>query len=294
MAKKVRGHRANKPNDSFGTIGSETLYRGKYKEEVYQEDDEETTEVEAQAEEPETEESNESFVETKKESSDHDYKKRYDDLKRHYDDKVRSFKEREKELEAAMSQQSSKQNISLPKTAEELEKFREEYPDVYGVVETIATMKAAETSSGLEQELEVMREREKESQVQSAYRELLNNHPDFDEIKTDETFLSWLQEQPESISDGIYKNNTDARWASRVLDLYKADQGISRKKQSKSNEAAATAVRAPKAKDVTAEAKGDKKIWKASQIGKMKPWEFEKMEAELDAARAEGRIDYNS
>jgi hypothetical protein len=26
----------------------------------------------------------------------------------------------------------------------------------------------------------------------------------------------------------------------------------------------------------------------------MKPWEFEKAEAELDAARAEGRIDYNS
>ena len=27
MAKKVRGHRANKPNDSFGTINSETLYK---------------------------------------------------------------------------------------------------------------------------------------------------------------------------------------------------------------------------------------------------------------------------
>jgi hypothetical protein len=26
----------------------------------------------------------------------------------------------------------------------------------------------------------------------------------------------------------------------------------------------------------------------------MKPWEFEKMEAEIDSARAEGRIDYNS
>ena len=122
----------------------------------------------------------------------------------------------------------------------------------------------------------------------------MNNHPDFDEIKTDEKFLSWLQEQPESISDGIYKNNTDARWASRVLDLYKSDHGISKKKQSKSIEAAATAVKAPKAKDVTAEAQGEKKIWKASQIGKMKPWEFEKIEAELDAARAEGRIDYNS
>ena len=293
MAQKVRGHRANKPNDSFGTINSETLYRGKYKEEVYQDDDEETTEVEAQTETEESE-SNSSFVEAKQESpSDHDYKKRYDDLKRHYDDKVRSFKEREKELEAAMSQ-ASQSNISLPKTAEELEKFKEEYPDVYGVVETIASMKASERSQTLQQEIETLREREKETQVQSAYRELLNNHPDFDEIKTDEKFLTWLQEQPESISDGIYKNNTDARWASRVLDLYKADQGISKKKQSKSTEAAATAVRSPKAKDISSEASGDKKIWKASQIAKMKPWEFEKHEAELDAARAEGRIDYQS
>lgn len=294
MAKKVRGHRANKPNDSFGTINSETLYRGKYRDEVYEEDDQETSEVEAQQEEAEEQESNESFVETKQETSpDHDYKKRYDDLKKHYDDKVRSFKEREKELESAMSQ-ASQSNISLPKTAEELEKFKEEYPDVYGVVETIASMKASERSQTLEQEIETLREREKETQVQSAYRELTRNHPDFDEIKTDEKFLTWLQEQPESISDGIYKNNTDARWASRVLDLYKADQGISKKKQSKSNEAAATAVRSPKAKDISSEATGDKKIWKASQIAKMKPWEFEKHEAELDAARAEGRIDYQS
>lgn len=294
MAKKVRGHRANKPNDSFGTINSETLYRGKYRDEVYEEDDQETSEVEAQQEEVEEQESNESFVETKQEtSSDHDYKKRYDDLKKHYDDKVRSFKEREKELESAMSQ-ASQSNISLPKTAEELEKFKEEYPDVYGVVETIASMKASERSQTLEQEIETLREREKETQVQSAYRELTRNHPDFDEIKTDEKFLTWLQEQPESISDGIYKNNTDARWASRVLDLYKADQGISKKKQSKSNEAAATAVRSPKAKDISSEATGDKKIWKASQIAKMKPWEFEKHEAELDTARAEGRIDYQS
>ena len=39
---------------------------------------------------------------------------------------------------------------------------------------------------------------------------------------------------------------------------------------------------------------GNKKIWKASQIAKMRPWEFEKMEAELDLARQEGRIELNS
>ena len=46
--------------------------------------------------------------------------------------------------------------------------------------------------------------------------------------------------------------------------------------------------------NLTSEASGDKRIWKASQIARMKPWEFEKVEAELDAARAEGRIDLNS
>ena len=52
-------------------------------------------------------------------------------------------------------------------------------------------------------------------------------------------------------------------------------------------------VSTPAAKEV-ASVPGEKRIWKASEIGKMKPWEFEKVETELDAARAEGRIDYNS
>jgi len=292
MAKqKVRGHRANKPNDSFGTVNDEGLYRGKYRDEVY-EDDDDNVEVEAQQEEPEEKEAT-SFVQGSEER-DHDYKKRYDDLKRHYDEKVQAFKQREKEMEQAMQSAAASQNITLPKSPEELERFKQEYPDVFDVVETIATLKAQERASGLEQEIEVIREREKELKVQSAYRELMNNHPDFNEIKADEAFLAWLDEQPESISDGIYKNNTDARWASRVLDLYKADQGISTKKRTKSNEAAAAVIRSPKAKDISSEATGDKKIWKVSQIARMKPYEFEKLESELDAARAEGRIDYNA
>jgi len=290
MAKQVRGHRANKPNDSFGTINNETLYKGNYRSEVYKDDEEDTPEVEASEEAEVTGKNEESFVESKQESPNHDYKKRYDDLKRHYDSKLSEFETEKQQL----LQASQQNNVPLPKTVEELEKFREEYPDVYGVVETVAAMQAEERTKQLQSELQEIQEREKETVVQSAYRELMNNHPDFNEIKEDEKFLTWLGEQPESISDGIYKNNTDARWASRVLDLYKADAGISKKRQAKSNEAAATAIKSPKAKDVSSEATGDKKIWKASQIAKMKPWEFEKHEAELDQARNEGRIDLNS
>ena len=48
---KARGHRANKVNDSFGTINNDALYKGKYREEVYKEDDEETN-VETQEADP--------------------------------------------------------------------------------------------------------------------------------------------------------------------------------------------------------------------------------------------------
>ena len=43
---KPKGHRANKPNDSFGTVNDDSLYRGKYREEVYKDEDEEVVEAE--------------------------------------------------------------------------------------------------------------------------------------------------------------------------------------------------------------------------------------------------------
>ena len=287
MAKKVRGHRANKPNDSFGTINSETLYKGNYRPDVY-EDEEDTPEVEASedTEQPEAT----SFVETKEESPNHDYKKRYDDLKRHYDAKLAEFQDEKRQLEVA----TREANVPMPKTVKELEQFKAEYPDVYGVVETVAAMQATERTSKLQEELDTIKEREKETVVQAAYRELTANHPDFDSIKSDEKFLAWLNEQPDTISDGIYKNNTDARLASRVIDLYKADAGISKKKTTKANNDAASSVRAPKARDITAEQSGEKRIWKSSEIRSLKPHQFEKLEAELDLARNEGRIDMNN
>jgi hypothetical protein len=303
MAKKVRGHRANKANDSFGTINNDNLYKGKYREEVYEDDDDE---VEAQSDaDPEEvsatqqDETGDSFVQTKTEEPEesHDYKKRYDDLKRHYDAKVNEFKQEIDDLKSAVRSRDVEMpnSIAMPKTVEELQAFKEQYPDIFEVVQTVSAMQAQSQVSQLQEEIGVIKEREKSMEKQKAYAELLRLHPDFDEIKADEDFLSWLDEQPESLSDGIYKNNTNARLAARVIDLYKADKGISKKPKqtrSKDNDAAAAVTRQAPKELSTRDGKG--KIWKASQIGKMKPWEFEKHEAELDAARAEGRIDYNS
>jgi len=295
MAKQVKGLRANKPNDSFGTINEPNLYRGKYREDVYKDDDEEQqTEQEAKQAETDTSEeatpSGDSFVDTKEEDGTV-YKKRYDDLKRHYDKKLEEWKKEREALEVA--NKVSDTGVQVPTTPEEVMEFKQKYPDVYKVVESVASMQAEQRAGDLRGEINSLKKREEDLIVQNAYKELLRVHPDFQEIKTDEKFLQWLDEQPKSISDGIYKNNKDAKWASRVLDLYKADVGI-KKEPKQTTKSAAEAVRTTKAKEITTNANANKKVWKGSDIARLKPWEFEKLEADIDLARKEGRIDMNS
>lgn len=293
---KQKGHRANKPNDSFGTINDDNLYRGKYREEVYKDDDDEVTTAEDPSKEEATPEKqeDESFAKPQ-EGSDTDYKKRYDDLKKHYDSKLEEWKQEREEL--AKAQQAGRDSgltaSELPKTPEDLEAFKAKYPDVYAIVETVSSMQAQSKLESLKKEVESLKGREQQLEVQSAYKELLNAHPDFPELKTDEKFLMWLDEQPSSIADGIYKNNKDSKWAIRVVDLYKADHNIGKKTRKSKDADPAAMVAKPAAKDVVGEAQPDKKIWTASEIGRLKPWQFEKLEAEIDAAKNEGRIDYS-
>ena len=125
-----------------------------------------------------------------------------------------------------------------------------------------------------------------------AEKELLSLHPDFIDIKDSPEFLSWLDDQPASIADGIRKNRTDAKWASRVLDLFKIDNNISQKKRGRPKksdvESAAEAV--TKTEKVTVSPEGEAKIWTSEEIAKLKPHQFEKLESEIDKASREGRI----
>ena len=298
MAKKVRGHRANKPNDSFGTVNNESLYKGKYREEVYQ-DDEEQDETEqdqelAASEEEATEEQatpQENFADPQP-SNEPDYKKRYDDLKRHYDGKLAEWRDEKADLEAKFA---SIQPLPSGGANLDLEQFQSQYPDVYAAIQRISSTQSEARVRNLEGELEEIKKREKGLEKQKAYEQLLRLQPDFDTLKESEDFTSWLKEQPDSISDGVYNNATDAQWASRVVDLYKSDKGLTKKSSTRTRKKsdAAMSVSKTAAREVSTES-GEKRTWKASEMGRMKPWEFEKLEQELDAARAEGRIDYNN
>ena len=301
---KVKGVRANKPNDSFGVINDKNLYRNKYREDVYKDDEEQPEETQDPTPEVATQEkarpSENSFVEAKQtEEQDHDYKKRYDDLKKHYDAKLGEFKSEREQLVAELNTfkqhtQELPRGATPPKTLEELEEFKEKYPDVFEVVETVAGVQTEAKVAKLRQDLESVKQREKTLEKEKAFEELLRLHPDFNDLKRDEKFLNWLDDQPQQLSDGIYKNNTDAKWAGMIISLYKSETGVSTKKPTRSRESDAAATVARQQPKEVATKDSTKKIWKGSDIAKMKPWEFEKLEKEIDLARQEGRINMNS
>jgi len=298
MAKQVKGARANKPNDSFGVVNNSNLYRGKYREEVYK-DEEEVVDEEQQEQSDPTEEvatqkeaeQSESFVSPEKKESV-DFKKRYDDLKKHYDSKLNEWRLEKQHLS---DQIESFQPKAEEQVDSDLTNFKTQYPDVYDAIDRISTSKSDIRVKKLEEELSVLKEKEAKLEKDKSYQELLRLQPDFDDLKTTDKFLKWLDSQPTSISDGIYNNNTDAKWASRVIDLYKADVGSpKRSKVINKSKDAAMSVSKTTTTDVATSDQNNKKIWKGSDIARLKPWEFEKVEAEIDLARQEGRIDMNS
>ena len=215
------------------------------------------------------------------------YKKRYDDLKKHYDNKLNEFKIREQELiEEATKNRTEYQ---APKTEEELEEFKKNYPDVYEVVETVAHMQSESKAKVLEERLSKLQQREQELIRKDAEKRLMDRHPDFEDIRNSDDFHSWAKEQPDSIQKWIYSNADDADLASRALDLFKKDLGIEPVKTKSSSKTKQSAADMVSTKTTTVEPK-QQKVWSEREIAAMSMDEFDKYEEEISNAMQEGRI----
>ena len=270
--------------------GRSTMYQNSYRKDLDKEVEDPRQAVE---DTPEATPQETGFINNNETQPNHDYKKRYDDLKTHYDRKQNESKQKTEELEAKLRLAEKNQamaNYTPPKTDDELKSFKEKYPDVYDVVETISQKQASRQVESLQEEVKSLRKREEDLVVQSAYGELVNAHPDFTQLKDSQEFIDWLNTQPASISDGVTKNSKDSKWAIRVVDLYKADNGLSKSKPS-SITSAAQSVTKTKAKSVNVSGDTNKKIWKQSEIQKMSSRTYEKFENEIDIAFKEGRVD---
>ena len=217
-----------------------------------------------------------------------DYKKRYDDLKKHYDSKLNEFKSREQELIEEAT--SNRTEYKAPKSPEELEEFKNNYPDVYEVVETVAHLQSETKAKVLEERLSKLQERENQLVRQSAEKRLMERHPDFEDIRNSDDFHGWAKEQPKSIQDWIYSNASDADLASRALDLFKKDFGIDLPKDmssSKQTRKSAADMVSTKTKSIEP---NQQKVWSEKEIAAMSIAEFDKYESEISEAMQYGRI----
>ena len=218
------------------------------------------------------------------------FKKRYGDLRRHTQEKEKEFQAQLDTLKSQL-EAATKNELVLPKSEDEVEAWAKKYPDVAGIVEAIADKKASERSSELDGRLKEIESLRATAKREKAEAELLSFHPDFQEIRADDAFHSWAEKQPKVVQDALYENSEDAKSVARVIDLYKADQGIKTKASSSSDKAAASSIKAKGR--ATPDTDDSSKYITESQVAKMSIKEYEKRMDEIFDAQRSGKFIYD-
>lgn len=260
----------------------EAIARG---EEV--EDEEEPVRQEqdqVQAQQPQEEEDDSNLSPEEK-----SFKKRYGDMRRHLAEKEKEYKAKIEELEQRLTK--GPQNIRPPKTDEDIEQWAKKYPDVAGIVETIAAKKAKELFSKAESRLQEFDRMQVEAERNKAEDAIRKYHSDFDELRDSDTFHDWAAEQPKWVQDALYENSDDPASVIRVIDLYKVDAGKTPSDyKKKAKEAAKTVSRGERAK---VDAGGSDGVFKESQVAKMSAKEYEANMEAIDKAIRSGKFVYD-
>ena len=218
------------------------------------------------------------------------FKKRYGDLRRHVQDKEQEWKVKFEQLESQLNA-AAKNELVLPKSEQDIEAWAKKYPDVAGIVEAIADKKASERSADLDGRLKEIEELRTTAKREKAEAELAALHPDFSDIRKDDAFHSWAEEQPKWVQDALYENSEDAKSVARVIDLYKSDKGITNKKASSSDKGAAASVTTKRTTSPNHEESSN--YLRESQVAKMSMKEYEKRAEDIFEAQRQGKFIYD-
>jgi hypothetical protein len=256
------------------------------REEKLKQEEEELQEL---IEEQKQDASSEEVEEEPTNAEERTFKKRYSDLRRHQQKQTDELKAEINNLKSQL-EQSTKKQIKLPKSDEDIETWAKEYPDVAGIVETIAIKKAAEQQASLEEKVKALNDMQESVSKQRAETELLQLHPDFDDIRNDDDFHTWAEEQPQWVQNALYENDNDARSAARAIDLYKADRNITAKKTSSKDAAKSVSTKGKRSKPASDDSGNS---YKESDVQRMSAKEYEKHSDDIMEAIRNGKFIYD-
>ena len=219
-----------------------------------------------------------------------DYKKRYDDLKRYYDRKLGEWNSKESDLKTQLRENRPK--YTPPKSKEELDSFKKDYPDIYGVVETVSHLQSENQMQTLQEEVDSLKKQNNALAQREAQLELARIHPDYNNIKESDDFHNWADSQPMEIKSWIYENNSDGKLAARAIDLYKKDRGLGLDKKTETktvqkNDGADLLVKTNEQVQIP---QTNESVYNRDDIAKMSDEEFMQYEKDIVKAQREGRI----
>ena len=235
----------------------------------------------------ETQEANSEVEEATLSPEERSFKKRYGDLRRHMQEKEKEWNEKFEAFEKRMK----KEAIAPPKSDEDIEEWAKQYPDVAGIVETIAAKKAQEMFSKADARLKELDQAQSEAQRVKAENAIRKAHEDFDDLRASDEFHDWANEQPKWVQDALYENSDDPASVVRVIDLYKVDKGLTKTaKKAKAKDAASTVTRRSKT-DVDVDDASD--VIRESDVAKMSAQEFEAKAEDINKAIRSGKFVYD-
>ena len=264
----------------------------KEEEEIRKLEAEQRGEEDTEEQQPEKEASKEKEADTEvKEETlsaeEKSFKKRYGDLRRHMQDKEKEWDEKFKTFERRLE----KESIIPPKSDEDIEQWAKEYPDVAGIVETIAAKKAQEMFSKAEARMQEFDKIQTEAERTKAETVIRKSHEDFDDLRASDEFHTWVDEQPKWVQDALYENSDDPASVVRVIDLFKVDKGLTKTaKKAKAKDAASTVTKRTKTQ-VDVEDAND--VIRESEVARMSNREFEEHSDEINKAIRSGKFVYD-
>ena len=241
--------------------------------------------------EPEVEQEAEPEVDAKPlDREEETFKKRYGDIRKHLADKEREWETKLEQMKSQLDL-ASRNELVLPKSDSDIEAWAKKYPDVAGIVEAIADRKAAERSGDLDNRLKEIEKLRTQATKEKAEVELMKLHPDFSDIREDNAFHDWAEEQPKWVQDALYENTDDARSVARVIDLYKQDKGIAKLKVKSDDKAAASSISTRRS--ATPEPDQASNYLTESAVNKMSSKEYDKRQEEILEAMRTGKFIYD-
>ena len=229
-------------------------------------------------------------------TSEETWEKRYADLRRHEQNKSKDFQKQIDDLKLELSKKGAKEQLNtLPKTAEEVAAWAEQYKESFDIIKTVAVQETQVQVQALQDQINALQASNEQTSQEKAEAVLTTLVPTWRELNKSMDFHAWLKKDSRKTwADTVY-NSSDPYAIAEILETYMTrnkSNEVPVPKQRENDVKAALGVPTNGVPEV--DITGNQDGWvKESDVKKLTRKQFEQYEEVIDKARRENRFIYD-